>query len=224
MYNNEESQKQGQKQGQPENETPRYISHGPSTNPTTLQEGQQAKAAKKDKSPKKKRDKSLNNINTVDVNDRDDIKPVVRRTDATLATKFSFAVLAQFCPCAFRATDRQGKRRGLAFGFPGLQCRHCFGADRKGGRFFPSTIKTMADTKKTLVSIKNHLMKCSKCPDPIKEKINELEVTHEEERRAQKYGSQKAFFSNIWGRLHDGMDREDVQQHISVETGGDVAA
>jgi len=81
----------------------------------------------------------------------------------------------------------------------------------------------MADTKKTLVSIKNHLMKCSKCPDPIKEKINELEVTHEEERRAQKYGSQKAFFSNIWGRLHDGMDKEDVQ-HISVDTGGNIAA
>lgn len=140
------------------------------------------------------------------ITDRDDVRPVVRRTDAQLATKFSFAVLAQFCPCAFRAADMQGKRRGLSHGFPGLQCRHCFGMEKKGGRFFPSTIKTMADTKKTLVSIKNHLMKCTRCPDSIKAKINDLVDSHEEERKAQKYGSQKAFFSNIWGRLHHGHD------------------
>lgn len=66
----------------------------------------------------------------------------------------------------------------------------------------------MADTKKTLVSIKNHLMKCTKCPDPIKDQINHLKNSHEDERRAQKYGSQKAFFSNIWARLHHWKDED----------------
>lgn len=138
-----------------------------------------------------------------EITDRSDVRPVVRKSDAALATKFSFAVLAQFCPCGFRESDRQGKRRGLTQGYPGLQCRHCFGADRKGGRFFPSSIKTMADTKKTLMSIKNHLMKCDRCPYEIKDKIMELEPFHEQERRDQKYGSQKAFFTIIWNRIHE---------------------
>jgi len=127
---------------------------------------------------------------------------LVEPEDQELATKFSYAVLHEFGSCSFAETDRQGKRKGLEIGFAGLECLHCHGADRKGGRFFPSTIKTMADTKKTLISIQNHLFKCEKCPESTKAEILLLHQSHETERKRQKYGSQKAFFLRIWCRLH----------------------
>ena len=127
---------------------------------------------------------------------------LVVESDRKLATAFSHAVLSEFGPTKFKETDRQGKRKGLKIGFPGMSCLHCNGTTKKGGRFFPSTIKTMADTKKTLMSINNHLMKCPYCPQEMKDNIAKLRHQHEEERKKQKYGSQKAFFSNIWKRLH----------------------
>ena len=127
---------------------------------------------------------------------------LVTESDKLLATAFSHAVLSEYGRAAFRESDRQGKRKGLEIGFPGMSCIHCNGQTKKSGRFFPSSIKTMADTKKTLMSIHNHLIKCSSCPQSVKDKIIELKESHEDERKTQKYGSQKAFFSNIWERLH----------------------
>ncbi len=129
---------------------------------------------------------------------------LVKQEDRQLSTRFSFAVLNEYCACHFRESDRQGKRKGLQIGFPGMQCKHCRGCNRKGGRFFPSTIKTMADTKKTLISIQNHLIKCDRVPHKVKDHIVRLRDCHEFERKKQKYGSQKAFFLNIWNRLHGG--------------------
>jgi len=127
---------------------------------------------------------------------------LVTESDRVLATAFSHAVLSEYGRARFRESDRQGKRKGLGIGFPGISCIHCNGTTKKSGRFFPSSIKTMADTKKTLMSIHNHLVKCSSCPQSVKEKIVLLKEGHEDERKTQKYGSQKAFFSNIWERLH----------------------
>ena len=140
--------------------------------------------------------------------DSNGVSKLVFPDDQKLSTRFSFAVLSEYGPCKFRESDRQGKRKGLQIGFPGMQCIHCWGLSRKGGRFFPSTIKTMADTKKTLISIQNHLIKCNKCPHDIKESIVLLRESHEDERKQQKYGSQKAFFLKIWNRLHGGSDFE----------------
>ena len=154
---------------------------------------------------------SLPEISAVKVHKKD--KPKLKETsetrmrlvepsDRAVATGFSFAVLSEYTLCTFAETDRQGKRKGLSIGFPGMKCYHCNGTDRKGGRFFPSTIKTMADTKKTLISIHNHIMKCPKCPEEVKEEILRLRHLHDEERYQQKYGSQKKFFLNIWSRIH----------------------
>jgi len=123
--------------------------------------------------------------------------------DQELATKFSFAVLSQCGSTSFQESDRKGKRKGLTVGFAGFQCTHCHGAKRQGGRFFPSTVKTLADTKKTLLSIQNHLLKCNKCPHSVKAELLRLRQGHDFERKSQKCGSQKAFFVKIWDRLRD---------------------
>lgn len=130
-----------------------------------------------------------------------------------LGTSFSNVVLEQFKPTTFEQSDVHGKRKGLKFGFPGLQCQHCeldrMDADkgntfcRLGGRYFPSSIKTMSDTKKTLMTMHKHLVRCPNCPSEVKQKLTETLETHDEEKKRKKHGSQKAFFLAVWFCLHE---------------------
>ena len=129
-------------------------------------------------------------------------KPVAFASDREVATEFSFAVMSEVEACAFKSTDRTGKRTNLRLGFPGLTCRHCRGESNIGGRLFPSSIKTMSDSNKTLMAMYAHL---TKCPFFCNSKVAQLQILrlrHEEERRHKKYGSQKAFFTLIWQRIH----------------------
>lgn len=127
--------------------------------------------------------------------------PLVRSDDEPWATEFSFHLLCQMQPCVFTEADRLGKRKGLPPGFPGLACRHCFGG-YGSGRFFPSSIKTLSDTSKTLNVLHNHMMRCRKCPPEIREALARTRKLHDEQRAKMKFGSQKAFFGRIWDRLH----------------------
>ena len=127
--------------------------------------------------------------------------PLVTPEDKPYSTGFSHHLLGQMQPCVFTEADRLGKRKGLPPGFPGLACRHCFGG-YGSGRFFPSSIKTLSDTSKTLNVLHNHMMRCRKCPSEIRETLETLRGTHDEERAKMKFGSQKAFFARIWDRLH----------------------
>lgn len=129
-----------------------------------------------------------------------------------LGTSFSNIVVEQFKPTTFGQSDVHGKRKGLVFGFPGLQCQHCeldrVDTDgnkycRLGGRYFPSSIKTMSDTKKTLMTMYKHLARCPKCPPETKQKLAETLETHDEEKKGKKHGSQKAFFLAVWFCLHE---------------------
>ena len=128
---------------------------------------------------------------------------LLNEADKPYATDFSYLLMDQMQPCVFTEADRLGKRKGLPPGFPGLACRHCFGG-YGSGRFFPSTIKTLSDTSKTLNVLHNHMMRCRKCPADIKERLERQRVSHDDERAKMKFGSQKAFFGRIWERLHGG--------------------
>eukprot|EP00534_Pseudo-nitzschia_fraudulenta_P005804 CAMPEP_0201194074 /NCGR_PEP_ID=MMETSP0851-20130426/148360_1 /ASSEMBLY_ACC=CAM_ASM_000631 /TAXON_ID=183588 /ORGANISM="Pseudo-nitzschia fraudulenta, Strain WWA7" /LENGTH=417 /DNA_ID=CAMNT_0047480687 /DNA_START=80 /DNA_END=1333 /DNA_ORIENTATION=- len=128
--------------------------------------------------------------------------PLVSKDDEKVATQFSFYLLGQMQMCAFTEADRLGKRKGLPPGFPGLACRHCFGG-YGSGRFFPSSIKTLSDTSKTLNVLFNHMMRCRKCPTEVRDTLEKLRTVHDDERAKMKFGSQKAFFARIWDRLHE---------------------
>ena len=129
------------------------------------------------------------------------VSSLVEPTDDVYSTGFSFELISQMQRCVFTEADRLGKRKGLPVGFPGLACRHCFGGFGSG-RFFPSSIKTLSDTSKTLNVIFNHMKKCRLCPKDTQTKLEKLRETHDDERSAMKFGSQKAFFANVWGRIH----------------------
>ena len=130
-----------------------------------------------------------------------DTAPLTEPEDKAYSTAFSYHLLSQMQPCVFTEADRLGKRKGLPPGFPGLACRHCFGG-YGSGRFFPSSIKTLSDTSKTLNVLHNHMMRCRKCPPDVRETLEKLRGSHDEERAKMKFGSQKAFFARIWDRLH----------------------
>lgn len=138
--------------------------------------------------------------------------PLVTMDDKPYATTFSFHLMGQMQPCVFTEADRLGKRKGLPPGFPGLACRHCFGG-YGSGRFFPSSIKTLSDTSKTLNVLHNHMMRCRKCPADVKENLEKLRGAHDEERAKMKFGSQKAFFGRIWERLH-GKNNSGSHKHL----------
>ena len=75
--------------------------------------------------------------------------PLVLPSDKEVSTTFSHLLMSQMVPCVFTEADRLGKRNHLPVGFAGLACRHCFGG-YGNGRFFPSSLKTLSDTSKTL--------------------------------------------------------------------------
>jgi len=127
--------------------------------------------------------------------------PLVLPSDKRSTTAFTFHLLSQMQPCVFTEADRLGRRRGLKVGFTGLACRHCFGI-HGSGRFFPSSVKTMADASKSLDVIYRHVMKCKNCPWEIKSRLRSLREVHDSERNNMPFGNQRAFFVKVWHRLH----------------------
>jgi len=132
----------------------------------------------------------------------EEVPPLVLPTDKRNTTAFTFHLMSQMQPCVFTEADRLGRRRNLKAGFAGLACRHCFGV-YGSGRFFPSSIKTMADASKTLDVIYRHIMKCKMCPSDIQGGLKNLREFHDSERSKMPFGNQRAFFVKIWARLHE---------------------
>lgn len=150
----------------------------------------------------------------------------LRESEQSLATVFTYAVLTQYTPAKLTEKDRIGKRANLQIGFAGMKCLHCSSATGKNtnllqGRYFPSTIKTMCDTKKTLFALHSHLMKCANVPIELKNKLAVLRKKHDVEKKRLGYGSLKSFFSEIWKILHpdervDSKEKSNVIFHPNV--------
>ena len=128
-------------------------------------------------------------------------KSLVNPRDRKTTTSFTYALVKQMVPCFLTEDDRVGKRRSLPVGFAGLACRFCHDTCSTG-RFFPSNIKTMSDTSKSLNIFYNHMLKCHLCPPQVATELKNLRFYHDLERGSLMHGSQRAFFSRIWSRLH----------------------
>jgi hypothetical protein len=123
---------------------------------------------------------------------------VVFEADMLVATTYTYLLMLQMRRCEFTNADGQGKRPPR---FPGLACRHCFGATGSG-RFFPSTEKTMCNKSKTLYCWHDHMMRCTCLKQEVKDNLVTLLALHNEELSRKKLRSQRAFFRLIWARLH----------------------
>ena len=122
--------------------------------------------------------------------------------DRHLTTQFTVNIIDQLDFVYFEKGDRRSHRTHLPIGFQGICCRHCKAAPGKSGRYFPSSLKTLSDTQKTLFTLHRHFMKCRKTPDCVKQTLQKLRDSHLSDRKILKcHGSQRAFFRRVWGFL-----------------------
>lgn len=124
-------------------------------------------------------------------------RPLVVPEDRPLIAEFLYVVMEQLQACRFTEADRN-KRRLKNIGCIGVECKHCAGqVDSR--KFFWSSVSAV---ESNFVSVHTHMMECRCIPDEMKERLSELKKLRKEQTFALKSGSQKAFFSRVWERLH----------------------
>ncbi len=144
-------------------------------------------------SAKKKRSNSI--ITTI-ANQNCEDEPLVFSKDKLLTTDFAHFTFLQLKKC--HLTKAGGSRGNCPLGYPGLACRHCAGT-ASPRRFF----YTSADHLRNSFShIPSHLATCSKCPDDVKRKIEDLKARRSKQKSQLKVGDHKQFIDRVWDRLH----------------------
>ena len=147
-------------------------------------------------------------------------KPLVFDEDRPHIAEFIFESMKQLQPCRFTDADRN-KRRLKDVGCVGVECKHCAG-NVDGRKFFWSSVSAV---ESNFVSVHTHLMECRMVPDEFKKKLARLKTLRKEQTAKLKNGSQKAFFTRVWKRLHTDnnsipvLPKEDdslVPPHVSV--------
>jgi hypothetical protein len=128
---------------------------------------------------------------------------VVSDEDKKLVTGYLFVLLEQMESCYFSEQDRTGGRskvKNCPVGYPGFQCRHC-GGKAGFGRYFPASIQALTSANSDR-NIYNHLMKCRRCPETIRNDLHQLAQEQNQRNYKNRRGSRKLFFRNVWQRLH----------------------
>jgi len=124
-------------------------------------------------------------------------KPLVLPEDKPHIAGFLYVVMKQLQPCRFTEADRN-KRRLKDVGCIGVECKHCAG-QVDGRKFFWSSVSAV---ESNFVSVHTHMMECKMIEGEMKTKLAHLKTLRKEQTARLKSGSQKAFFSRVWKRLH----------------------
>lgn len=139
---------------------------------------------------------SLDMLATV-ASESDTSVQLVLEEDKPQIAEFIFEVMKQLQPCKFTEADRN-KRRLKDVGCVGVECKHCAG-QADGRKFFWSSVSAV---ESNFVSVHTHMFECKMVPQELKEKLVLLKSLRKEQTSLLKNGSQKAFFSRVWNRLH----------------------
>ncbi len=128
---------------------------------------------------------------------------LVTSKERSKVTEYLFLLVSQMEGCVFTEDDRTGGRSKVKtnkIGFPGIQCKHCFG--KAGyGRYFPTSVSSLnlANSDRNMY---NHLMKCRKCPSSVKDQLKKLKMRKCNGEQKIERGGRKDFFMRVWERLH----------------------
>jgi hypothetical protein len=133
-------------------------------------------------------------------------KQLVVQKDKDTIAEFLYVVMEQLQPCRFTEADRN-KRRLKDVGCIGVECKHCAG-QVDGRKFFWSSVSAV---ESNFVSVHTHMLECKMVPDSLKERLAELKTLRKQQTAALKTGSQKAFFTRVWKRLHDENERAEAE-------------
>jgi hypothetical protein len=98
-----------------------------------------------------------------------------------------------------------GCYKSREIGFLGMCCKHC-GGQPGFGRYYPNSVRSLAQTTTSQTILKHIGNKCRFCPAPIRNAVLELQRQQEEREGLStgrpRYGSRKIFFQRVWSRLH----------------------
>ena len=130
---------------------------------------------------------------------------LVSLQDRDLVPDCLFVAMAQMKPCRLQSADRVGCYKSREIGFIGMCCMHC-GGQPGFGRYYPNSVRSLAQTTTSQTILKHIGSKCQFCPPEIRDAILELQE-HQAIREGfptgrPRYGSRKIFFQRIWERLH----------------------
>ena len=127
--------------------------------------------------------------------------PIVYEQDKALVTNYLYKLMEQMESCRFTEQDRSGGRskvKDCPVGMAGMQCKHCRG--KAGfGRYFPTSVQALASANSDR-NIFNHISKCRKCPETIRQNLKDLQK--EQAALKNRRGQRKQFFESVWTRLH----------------------
>jgi len=86
-----------------------------------------------------------------------------------------FLAYAQLISCRLEVKDQVGSYRERPIGFVGLCCRHCYDTNvgpGYGGRYFPDSIRSLAQTTTSKTVVKHITSRCYFIPSNIKVRFN----------------------------------------------------
>lgn len=133
--------------------------------------------------------------------------------DKDLVPDYLFLAMSQMEPCRLTDADRVGCYKERDIGFLGMSCKHC-GGQPGFGKYFPGTVRSLAQTTTSQTIVKHIAIKCRLCPPEIRLAVVSLQADQANRDKAVKdankssfesrprYGSRKIFFQRLWSRLH----------------------
>jgi len=144
--------------------------------------------------------------------------------DRDLIPDALFVALGQMKACRLQQSDRVGCYKTRTLGFMGMCCKHC-GGQPGFGRYFPNSVRSLAQTTTSQTILKHIGGKCRFCPPNVRKAVLELQrqQAHKEHLTTgrPRYGSRKIFFQRMWARLHgpseDGESAVVVQADVTPE-------
>eukprot|EP00545_Synedropsis_sp_CCMP1620_P013843 CAMPEP_0119016446 /NCGR_PEP_ID=MMETSP1176-20130426/13061_1 /TAXON_ID=265551 /ORGANISM="Synedropsis recta cf, Strain CCMP1620" /LENGTH=341 /DNA_ID=CAMNT_0006969871 /DNA_START=139 /DNA_END=1161 /DNA_ORIENTATION=- len=130
---------------------------------------------------------------------------MVCMADRDLVPDPLFVAMAQMKAVSLSEADRVGCYKSRPLGFTGMCCKHC-GGQPGFGKYFPETVRSLAQTTTSQTILKHVGSKCRFCPPQVRQAVLELQrqqvIKETTNAGRPRYGSRKVFFQRIWTRLH----------------------
>jgi hypothetical protein len=127
--------------------------------------------------------------------------------DRDLVPDSLFVAMAQMKPCRLNHADRVGCYKNRDLGFLGMCCKHC-GGQPGFGRYYPNSVRSLAQTTTSQTILKHIGNKCRFAPPHVRNAVLQLQqqssLCEGMTSGRPRYGSRKIFFQRIWARLHKG--------------------
>lgn len=143
------------------------------------------------------------------VEDASTTTTLLSEEDRVLVPDALFVAMAQMKRCELIEDDRVGCYKNRDLGFVGMCCKHC-GGQPGFGKYFPATLRSLAQTTTSQTILKHVAQRCAGCPQKIRTAILQLQqkqaspkLNSSSTAGRPRYGSRKVFFQRIWNRLHD---------------------